>query len=257
MNFCSPGRLQLVAIAFATLLTPAASAQGGPPFVTDDPETPGAGNWEINAAVIGSRSPERWDIIAPDLDINYGLGDHIQLKVDVGWAHADDELHHRMSGFGATDFGIKWRFMDEDTSGFALSVYPQLSVNFSRSSAQRGLTSDGKELFLPVEGSTTAGTFSFAAEAGRNLVQNAPDEWLVGVIIARHYGSALEIGLEIHETLADGDSATLVNLGGRWRLSDRLSLLTAVGHELSRDSPQRQEFLGYLGLQVLRNSPGT
>jgi hypothetical protein len=257
MNLRSTGRLQLVAIAAATLLASLASAQGGPPFVTDDPGTPGDGNWEINAAVIGSRSPARWDIIAPDLDINYGLGDHVQLKVDVGWAHADDQLHHRMSGFGATDFGIKWRFMDEGKSGFALSVYPQLSVNFSRSSVQRGLTSDGKELFLPMETSTTAGTFSFAAEAGRNLVQNAPDEWLFGAVVARHYGSALELGLEVHETVTPGDSATLVNLGGRWQLSERLSLLTAVGRELSRDSPERQDFLCYLGLQILRNSPGT
>ena len=26
-------------------------AQGGPPLVTDDPGTPGNGNWEINAAI--------------------------------------------------------------------------------------------------------------------------------------------------------------------------------------------------------------
>ena len=257
MNPRPTGRLQPVTTAFATLLTSLACAQGGPPFVTDDPGTPGPGNWEINAAAIGSRSPDRWDITAPDLDINYGWGEHVQLKVDVGWAHADDELHRRMSGFGASDFGVKWRFMGEDKVGFDLSVYPQPSVNFSRSSVQRGLISDGKELFLPVETSTTAGAFSFAAEAGRNLVQNAPDEWLVGVVVARHYGSALELGLEVHETITAGNPATLVNLGGRWRLSERLSLLTAVGRELNRDSPERQEFLCYLGLQILRNSPGT
>jgi len=47
-------------------------AQGGPPMVTDDPDTPGNGNWEINLATSGSHSSGRWEIAAPDADINYG-----------------------------------------------------------------------------------------------------------------------------------------------------------------------------------------
>jgi hypothetical protein len=40
------------AIMFSGLLGTAVRAQGGPPYITDDPDTPGAHNWEINTAVI-------------------------------------------------------------------------------------------------------------------------------------------------------------------------------------------------------------
>ena len=59
----------------------AVRAQGGPPFITDDPDTPGANNWEINTAVIGARSHQHWDLAAPDLDINYGWGERLALRI--------------------------------------------------------------------------------------------------------------------------------------------------------------------------------
>jgi hypothetical protein len=134
MNFIkrthAPSRLQykrlLGAIMVSGFLNPTAHAQGGPPFITDDPGTPGANNWEINAAVIGAQSHQHWDLAAPDLDINYGWGEHVQLKVDVNWASTLASDGRLISGFGATDFGVKWRFVDQGKSGFALSVYPQL-----------------------------------------------------------------------------------------------------------------------------------
>ena len=60
-----------------------ALAQGGPPLITNDPDTPGDGNWEINLAVAGAHSDLGWDLAAPDLDVNYGLGDRIQLSMHV------------------------------------------------------------------------------------------------------------------------------------------------------------------------------
>jgi hypothetical protein len=40
-------------------------AQGGPPLVTDDPDTPGDGRWEINLATIATHSTGRWSLAAP------------------------------------------------------------------------------------------------------------------------------------------------------------------------------------------------
>src|ERR1700682_4712479 len=58
-------------------------AQGGPPMITDDPGTPGNGKFEINVAVVFNRLPQEisWDV--PALDINYGVGDHIQLTLQT------------------------------------------------------------------------------------------------------------------------------------------------------------------------------
>ena len=53
----------------ATALIIAALAQGGPPFLTDDPGTPGDGRWEINLAFTSEIRPseELYDLRAdPD-----------------------------------------------------------------------------------------------------------------------------------------------------------------------------------------------
>ena len=40
-------------LAALTRFSPLALAQGGPPFRSDDPDTPGNGNWEINTVFMG------------------------------------------------------------------------------------------------------------------------------------------------------------------------------------------------------------
>src|ERR1700722_18598934 len=60
-----------------------ASAQAVPPFRTDDPETPGNKHWEINVGWHGDRNPDEGSYSVPNLDINYGLRDRIQLKYEL------------------------------------------------------------------------------------------------------------------------------------------------------------------------------
>src|ERR1700727_399003 len=77
-----PRQLVLFLIVIPVLAT-IAHAQGGPPFRTDDPETPGNKHWEINFGFIGDRNPAAGAYQVPDFDINYGLGDRIQLKYEI------------------------------------------------------------------------------------------------------------------------------------------------------------------------------
>ena len=60
-------------------------AQGGPPMLTDDPGTPGDGHWEINTAVTTEQRPGERSSEPPLLDLNYGIGDRIQLKYEAAW----------------------------------------------------------------------------------------------------------------------------------------------------------------------------
>jgi hypothetical protein len=59
------------------------AAQGGPPMITDDPGTPGDGHWEINLAASARHSATTSEGEVPLLDVNYGLGERIQLKYEV------------------------------------------------------------------------------------------------------------------------------------------------------------------------------
>ena len=239
--------LALVAGAWETVL-----AQGGPPLVTDDPETPGDGHWEVNLAATGDRTSGRWQIAMPDADINYGLGEHIQLKLDIPWNIVHESGESWKSGLGSSQVGIKWRFVDIEDSGFSMSVYPQYTWNWQSSSVNRGITEPGTQFFLPVEIATVAGDFGLDAEVGRNFVQEGPNQWVVGGVVAHSCGEKVECVGEVHVTAAPHDVQTLVNLGFHWQLNESLFLLGAAGREFGPSSPDQSRFHFYLGFQILR-----
>src|SRR5882672_2050100 len=155
--------IPLACVAAAALLAVvpgSAHAQGGPPMVTDDPETPGDGKWEINIAALGARSRSgRWDVSLPDADINYGWGDRVQLKLDVPWSFMREPGEGWKSGLGTANAGVKWRFFDGGEEGLSMSTYPQYLSSWSASSKRRGVSADDREFFLPVEVATKAGEF--------------------------------------------------------------------------------------------------
>ncbi len=109
--------------ALPFLLAVGAHAQVGPPFRTDDPETPGNEHWEINFGWIGDRNPADGAYQVPDFDINYGLGDRIQLKYELpiaieeirplpATAGTPAQAGHVIAGLGESLLGIKWRFYE-------------------------------------------------------------------------------------------------------------------------------------------------
>src|SRR5271168_4657446 len=83
MKLRLPGVGAACLLIFSAALCNHAHAQAGPPFRTDDPETPGNKHWEINMGWIGERNPSEGDYEVPNVDINYGLGDRIQLKYEL------------------------------------------------------------------------------------------------------------------------------------------------------------------------------
>ena len=243
----------VVAPALLAIVSGSACAQGGPPMVTDDPETPGDGRWEINLAALGARSRSgRWDVSVPDADINYGWGDRVQLKLDVPWSFAREAGEGWKSGLGTANVGVKWRFVDGGEDGLSMSTYPQYLSAWSGSSQRRGIAATDPEFFLPVEVATKAGEFGLDGEVGRNFVWPGRDQWVVGGILAHGCGADRECLFELHEAAAPHESHTLLNLGMHWKLSDSLVLLASAGHEFSPRGAGQQEFIFYLGVQLLR-----
>ena len=112
-----------IILSLPFFLNVAAYAQGGPPFRTDDPETPGNRHWEINFGWIGDRNPEAGAYQVPDFDINYGLGDRIQLKYEIPIAIEETRPQPAratipavpgqvIGGLGESLLGVKWRFYE-------------------------------------------------------------------------------------------------------------------------------------------------
>jgi Putative MetA-pathway of phenol degradation len=101
------------------------SAQAGPPFVTDDPEPPPPGGWEINVPFILGRTSGRTEMDSPLFDLNYGLPS-VQLKLEIPIAVVHDDGDGTRAGAGDLLIGVKWRFLNNEQSKFQLGVYPQL-----------------------------------------------------------------------------------------------------------------------------------
>jgi len=241
-----------VAVAVVAAMAPEVLAQAGPPLLTDDPETPGNRHWEINLAWTVSQRENARLFAIPLLDINYGLGDRVQLKVQAPWLLLKDrKSQNSASGIGSTNLGLKWRFVDKGRHGLAMSVYPQLEIRTSASSARRGLIEPGSELLLPIEMSHPLGPVTIDAEIGYQFVQHEKDEFIYGFAVAREINNRLELLGEFHGEAKRDFSAhkPIFNIGGRFKLSKHYTLLFSSGRTLRRASSLQPTLTAYAGLQ--------
>jgi len=240
-----------------------AQPQGGPPMLTDDPDTPGPGNWEINTAFMAERSTNEHVRSFPHIDVNYGLGDRIQLKYETGFlfvraddapAGSNDDRHWR-GDLDNSLFGVKWRYFDGGDEGIKASVYPQLEVENPTHSVQRGIAAPAPSLLVPLEISKRFGSIQLVAEFGRVLLRDEPDRWLFGLLAASAVNEDTELLAELHGSFASGLSKadTVLNIGLRQRLTHKLRLLAAAGPGINHGSDSTR-FVAYLGIQLLLGS---
>jgi hypothetical protein len=107
---------------------------GSPPMVLDDTGTPGDHALEANFTFEGDFQTEAKAIDALELDVNYGIGERLQIKYEVPWGWTKTDVRDEngitstetASGVGNSTLGVKSRFYDDDDSGVSLAVYPQV-----------------------------------------------------------------------------------------------------------------------------------
>ena len=187
-------------------------AQGGPPFIADDPGTPGNHHWEINFGWIANHNPGQSYYQIPDVDINYGWGDRIQLKYEIPLAAATDPNHSTGVGLGESYPGIKWRYFEVHRAGqpktdenllFSLGTYPQVMINNPTNSVRRGIVQPGPQYYLPIEATAQVGWLSLNGEVGRWIGnRNVPDQWGRGLIAGRQFNDRTELYAELYDLQA-------------------------------------------------------
>jgi hypothetical protein len=231
-----------------------AVAQGGPPMITDDPGTPGGGHWEVNFAATTRHSDSGTATELPLFDINYGVGERIQLKYELPWIWQDDDEGTR-SGLGNSLVGVKVRFFDAGPTGWQISTYPQAELrNPGSHSAERGLSDAGTNVFLPFEFQRAFERLSLNFEIGREFRSGDEDAWAAGVVIGREWKRELEVAAELHaEASAPLDrTAVTLNLGARIGFAQSGVLLVSVGSDLHDALEERAILIAYLGWQLAR-----
>jgi hypothetical protein len=238
-------------LAMVILLFPELTfGQGGPPLLTDDPDTPGPGFWEINLATVIERALSERRIEQPLADINYGVGERLQLKFEIPWLRVREGGKLVGTGPGNAQYGVKWRFLGEETKRVAWSIYPQLEVNSSKSMTEKELVTEGTQFFLPTEFTVRIRGVEINGEVGRNFVRHQADGWAYGASteIETHLG--LELLGELHgERSTNLPTEFIVNLGARQRIIRQIVLLVAVGTAVHGLPEERPRLRLYTGLQ--------
>ena len=229
-----------------------AFGQGGPPMITDDPGTPGNGKWENNFAIIFEHRPNETSIDMPEIDLNYGVGEHIQLTLQNAPVLLKRSGHGLIGGLGSTEAAIKWRFLDEATSGFDMSMFPRVIFNVAQSSVRRGLAEDGTRFQIPFQMAKTFGRWHADAEVGPLASSVGRSEWLYGVVGGFDVSKSTMLMAEVHGTSRmnfTNDVLTL-NFGLRHEFTETYILIVSMGHEI-RSPDQPTALIGYFGMQFI------
>lgn len=245
------GRWKRLFLLVIVLGCPAAFAQGGPPYYTNDPGTPGNHNWEINLGYMPFLYTNQSITHTPDVDINFGLGDRIQLTFENAWLRVQAPSGTPKYGLGQDQLGVKWRFYDNEESGFAISVFPQLSVNNPNSSVARGITPRSASLILPLEFSKKLGPIDLNWEAGYNYVRTGASGWLAGVVVGHALTENLELDAEFYGlgTFHPSSGQQTLGVGARYKIHPPFILLLMAGRSAEPSSSEQPHFVGYFGMQ--------
>lgn len=223
----------------------------GPPLITDDPDTPGPGGWEINLASELEKSGQTWEFAIPVFDLNYGVGETIQLKFEAPLILLDEPGRDLVAGPGKAEAGVKWRFLDEESVGLSVSAYPQIGFDLSSSSERRGITEGGTEFLLPFQAAKIFGPVLVFAEVGRLWREDLSGEWIAGLAAEYELTESLSLLAEIHGVADEDfdDSTVFLNGGVKWKFRDHLALLASGGHSVRTPARESGIAIGYLGLQ--------
>jgi hypothetical protein len=221
-------------------------------MITDDPGTPGDGHWEINIAALTNWTAHTKADQLPLIDLNYGVGERIQLKYEVPWIV--DRGSGTSPGFGNSLIGVKWRFYDAGPAGWQVSTYPQFQFNLPSGFAARSATADpGTSWLLPLEFERAFDSVDINIELGRwRRPSSQPDSWIAGFVVGHQVTKQFEVMAELHDETRTTTSGheVILNFGARRDLSEHFTVLMAVGRDLTDTLGPKNNLLAYLGLQT-------
>ena len=240
---------------------PIPAALGGPPLVTDDPETPGRGDWEINISHNIVKTRDEFAMATPLIDINYGLLENDQWKLEFPVLFLDPENGQGRWGIGDIEVGWKYRFFDERDRGFMASVYPQVLIPTATRHAllndERLILGSGRaEMFLPLEvGRHFCDEKLFVyGEIGYNVVFDGSNEhsWIYGVAAEWQKSERLKLLFEVGgiawQSGSDPDFS-FFNGGLKYELSEHWTLIGSAGRSFRYAPSNIPVLMTFLGLQ--------
>jgi hypothetical protein len=155
------------------------------------------------------------------------------------------------SGLGNSEVAVKWRFLDEDKHGVAMSIYPRFIFNNPTSSADRGLVEEGTVFRLPVQLEKKLGILDMIVNFGHEFHQHGGDSWSYSIAAKYAEIKGLEVLAEVFGTVDNSfnNAENVFDVGIRADVSENYTVLASIGRSLD-DAPDQPTLLSYVGLQV-------
>lgn len=189
----------------------------------------------------------------PDVDINFGIGNRIQLTYENAWLRVQNPGSATKFGMGQSNPGLKWRFYGAGGAGLNISAFPQLFLNNPNDAVRRGITAASESFLLPFEFSRKLGPVNVDGEIGYQFVHKGPDGWLAGFVVGHDFTPKLEGDIEFYSQGAFHASQVqpTLEVGARYKIHRPVILLFMAGRSLEPTGPHQSDFVGYFGLQFL------
>ena len=210
-------------------------ALAGPPFVTDDPEPVDFRHWELYVASLQEHKQSGSSGTLPHIELNYGAMPNLQIHLISPYAFTHPEEKTTLSGYGDTEVGIKYRFLQETRNRPMLGVFPL--VELPTGNSNRGLGSGHFQFFFPVWLQKNWGSWISYGGGGYNINPGTGNRnfWLLGWEIQKDLSRYLTLGGEVYGTTptVDGGLGELdFNIGGQYNFDEVHHLLFSAGRSI-------------------------
>ncbi len=258
-------RLVRAALGFIGVILLAANArialaQGAPPLLTNDPGTPGAENWEINLGTMPVITDATTQVQVPQFDINYGVGEKIQLTFEVPVVWQSAAAQPNATGWSNIYAGLKWRFLDHGDKGWNVSTFPQFEFGGTPAAVRTGIAIPGTRLLMPVEVEHALGPIGVDVEGGYYfpLSADAREERILGFAFGHFFTPKFQAVGEIYDdkVMAAPLHSTTFDAGGTYVFHKGLQLLFMAGRSFNGNASGQPEFLAYLGVRIMLERNG-
>ncbi len=241
-------RSALQTFLLVILLIIPAIVNAGPPYDTDDPEPVDFEHWELYFSSIGTINTSVISGTAPHVEVNYGALPNLQIHVIAPLSFYSAKPDKTNYGYGDTEFGIKYRFINKDSGKLQVGIFPL--IEFPTGNTEEHLGNGKPQIYVPlwiqkkIRKWTTYGGGGYWINPGTG---NKNYEF-IGWQQQYQFSKSVNIGTEIYyitASQAGGSSDLRFRIGSVIDFSDNHHLLLSVGRSIIGDT----NLLWYVGYQ--------
>lgn len=225
---------------------PVEMTAGSPPLQSDDTETPGARNLEVNLGLHGEFAGGDHRVEAPSVELNYGIGDALQVSYELPYVFdrqaADASGGDAVSahGIGDSTIGLKYRFYDNSDTGVSFAIAPELA--FRTPGASHKVSEGTTFTVLPFIMTREFEHASFTANGGVEF-SSGEHRYFGSFGVGRRVSDRLVLLGEVagNDLNATDEKRVLLDVGLRRKISGSQSVSAALGRDVYAGGEQRRQ----------------